>query len=78
MDHAAYKKIPNALRRYREEAGLSQQKVAHLLNLKNNTLISRWERGEALPCLVNACKLSKFYGTSLDMLFSGLLEKEEE
>ena len=53
MEYSTYKKIPNSLRKYRKEKGLSQKDVAGFLRIKDNTLISRWESGESIPNFVN-------------------------
>jgi len=73
MNYTEYKRIPNKLRESREALGLSQIKVARLLQLQDNTLISRWEKGESIPSLVNACKLCSLYNLSLDIVFESLL-----
>ena len=78
MDYERYKTIPNALRDRRTAIGLSQHQVARVLGLRDHTLISRWEQGEALPSLVNALRLSAMYHTSIEELFPALLSALQE
>lgn len=74
MKCAQYRDIPNNLKTHRLAKGLSQQEVARLLNLKNNTLISRWEKGEAFPNLINIVKLCELYQVSFHDLFGSLIK----
>jgi len=72
MDYSTYKHISITLRQFRIERGLSQQEVAHLLQLKNNTLISRWENGISFPTLINLIKLCGVYKVTLADFFDSL------
>lgn len=74
MEYGRYKEIPNALKRYREARGLSQTAVAKLLGFKDKTWISHWERGDALPNLVSAMRLSLLYQAPIEHLFPGLFD----
>lgn len=74
MEYGRYKQIPNALRTCREAKGLSQTAVAKLLGFKDKTWISHWERGDALPNLVSAVKLSLLFSVSITELFPELIE----
>ncbi len=74
MDYDRYRKLPNALRKYRKERGLSQIQVARLLGFKDKTWISHWENGDAIPSLVSAIRLSKVCGTSIESLFPDLVD----
>lgn len=67
--------FPSQLRRYRKERGLRQKDVAKLLGIKNTTAISRWEKGENLPSLINAIKLSVVYHVLIDSLFIDLVRE---
>ena len=62
----------NRLRRYRKQNRLKQKHVAHLLGIKNHSLISRWEKGVQLPDLQNAFKLAMIYSVKVDDLFIDL------
>jgi len=73
MKNAEFKKIPNCLRKYRKVIGLKQKEVARILGLKNSGMISRWEKGVCLPCLLNAFKLAGLYSVLVDALFFPLI-----
>ena len=73
MNQNKYAQLPNLLKRYRKERGLRQSDVAQLLGIKSKNRISRWERGECLPSLLNAVRLSVIYGVMIDALFIDLL-----
>lgn len=73
MKYESYKKTPNTLGYHRKKRGLTQRRVASLLHLQNNTLISRWEKGESFPSLLNTAKLSAIYQVPIDLLFENLL-----
>lgn len=73
-----YKRIPNTLRKYRRSMGLKQQDVAKLLGIKSSSRISRWEKGEGTPNLVNAMKLAILYRSMVDSLFIDLLHSLRE
>jgi len=72
MNYQVYKKIPNTLKEHRLALGLTQKEVADRLGFKDKTWISHWESGDALPNLISAMKLSKFYKTPIDKLFNAL------
>jgi transcriptional regulator with XRE-family HTH domain len=61
--------IPNSLRLYRKNRGLKQRDVALILGVRNASMISRWEKGLAIPSTVNVLKLAMIYRTSADALF---------
>lgn len=64
--------IGKQLRKHRRLSGYSQSDVARKLNLKSTTIISRWERGLALPSLENALRLSALYKVLVNDLFWAL------
>ena len=72
MEYKSYKNIPNALRKYRRIRGLSQKQVAVILGLKTASRISRWERGDCLPSLVNVIRLAVLYRTMVDGILGDL------
>ncbi len=74
MEYDRYKHIPNALKKYRQERGLTQLQVAKLMGFKDKTWISHWENGGALPNLISALRLSKIYAVPIENLFPNLLE----
>jgi len=72
MEYNRYRQIPNALRQYREQRGLSQKEVAQFLGFKDKTWVSHWENGDALPNLVSAIRLSMLYQVPIEELFNTL------
>lgn len=72
MDYQKYKGIPNILKKQRIRLGLTQKQVAERLETDPDW-ISHWEKGDALPNLISAFKLSQLYSTSLEELFLGLV-----
>lgn len=59
------------LRRARESAGLSQERLAHDAGL-NMTHVARIERGEREPGVRAVAKLSQGLGVSAAVLFDGI------
>lgn len=51
----------------RETTGLSQSEVARRTGIKQQN-ISRWEKNENIPNILDCITLAKFYGVSLDEL----------
>jgi transcriptional regulator with XRE-family HTH domain len=78
MERTDYRKIPNLLRRYRKSRGLRQKEVAKILGLKSGSRISKWEKGECLPNMVNLFRLSILYRTMTDAPYRDLLETLRE
>ncbi len=53
-----------------EEQGISKRQLANVLGFKeNNSLISKWTKGQQMPKLDMAIKLSNYFKCSLDYLF---------
>ena len=73
MTYGTYKRIPNVLRKYRRASGLKQQDVAKILGMKSSSRISRWEKGEGIPSVVNVFKLAIIYRVMVDSLFIDLI-----
>lgn len=63
------KKYPNNLRRHRDLAGLSRKQLARLLNVRNENMISRWERGLAMPSVINLMQMKILYRATTDVLY---------
>lgn len=61
--------LNNALWRTRKSRGLAQKQVAWLLGHRSPNLISSYERGERMPNLVTALRLSVIYRTPVEQLF---------
>lgn len=64
----------NDLKRLRKEAGLRQIDVARMLGHASSDRISHWEKGLAVPRLVNLFKLSVILGTSSERLYHDLYQ----
>ena len=63
-------KIADNLKKLREAKGLSQEKLARLADVANNTLI-KMESGENQnPTLVTLKKVAKAFGVSVDDLIN--------
>ncbi|MEY2664744.1 MAG: hypothetical protein RIT04_552 [Candidatus Parcubacteria bacterium] len=63
---------PNSLRKMRMNTGMRQIDVAEKLGLTSSDRISHWEKGVAVPGLVNLFKLAIIYKTTPEHLYSGL------
>lgn len=59
--------IATNLTHLRQEAGLTQVKLAEMLNYSDKA-VSKWERGESIPDLRVLIKLAEIYHISLDDL----------
>lgn len=58
------------IRAAREKAGWTQRELALRCGEFDQALISRWERGEALPELRNLCLIAWELGVSVSKLYS--------
>jgi len=63
-------KSNNIYKQLREQANLSQEEVAHLLNMKRGA-VSTWECGKSIPDQALLPKIAELYGTSVDHLLTG-------
>ena len=59
--------ISESLTELRLNKGLSQLQLAKSAGLKQQS-ISRWEKGDNLPNILDCIRLADFYGISLDEL----------
>ena len=55
------------LKQLRKENGISQQKLADLLGLRQST-VAMWEKGKNSPEYESLLKIAKIFGTSMDYL----------
>ncbi len=62
--------MKNNLKQYRKLANLTQLEVAEALGFKSTDRISRWEKGNAFPHVLNALKLQNLYGASVRDFYS--------
>jgi putative transcriptional regulator len=59
----------NNLKHYRLLSNLTQEQVVEQLGLKSSNRLSRWEAGKAHPSVINAIKLAKLYGVTVEELY---------
>ena len=62
-------RIPNSIRRYRQEKAMRLCEVAHLARITSPADIAHWEKGFKAPNLVNALKLSAILQCPVEVLF---------
>jgi len=67
----------NNLRFHRTQAGLLQSDVAKRLGLVSTDRISHWEKGSAVPNIVNLFKLSALYRVPPEKLYPELFQAAE-
>ena len=60
---------PNNLRELRKTKGMLQIEVAQLLGHLNSDRMSDWEKGYAMPSVVNLFKLASIYGVPTEDLY---------
>ena len=60
-------KIAENIKYYRKQLGLTQEKLAHMLNGKKS-LVSNYENGYSTPDIYTLCRLAKIFDISLDEL----------
>jgi transcriptional regulator with XRE-family HTH domain len=70
-----HKKIPNALRYYRERQHLKLYEVAQFIGLSSASHISHWEKGRKLPSLRNVLKLSIILNVQTSSLYFELFQE---
>jgi len=63
----------NNLREIRKSCGLRQTDVAEQLGLKSADRISRWEKGQSVPSIINLFKLSMLYKCSAEEFYKNLI-----
>ncbi|OQP64756.1 hypothetical protein A3860_18530 [Niastella vici] len=63
------RKIPNHLRKFRKQMGLTQLEVASLLKLASSKHIILWEKGKSHPGLCNFFKLCIIYNALPNELY---------
>ncbi len=64
---ADMKKVGDEFKIHRQNAKLSQEELAKLINTSQQN-ISRWEKGEVEPSISFCVALADYYGISLDDL----------
>jgi DNA-binding transcriptional regulator YiaG len=66
------------LRVVRQNAGMSQQHVAHLLGHKETVSISQWEHEQVMPSGANLVKLCILYNKPVHELYPEYYERTEQ
>jgi Predicted transcriptional regulators len=61
-------RFPNAIRRYRVQMGLSQQKLGVVLGL-HRSMVSLWERGLRVPSVPRLFRMARELGTMPEALY---------
>ncbi len=69
--------IPNNLRTCRKEAGLLQKDVVERLGFSVTDRISKWEKGQGFPSVLNLFKLCVIYAKRPEELYPELLSTLE-
>lgn len=64
--------IPNNLKAFRLKAGLTQKQVAEKLGLQCEDRLSHWERGVAIPSIINLSKLCRVYNIAIEEAYPTL------
>ena len=64
-------KFGNRLCSLREEKGLSQKKLATILEVSDKA-ISKWENGQSIPRMETLEKIAEVFNVSLDVLLNKL------
>lgn len=70
--------IQNRLRICRKARGLTQKAVAKIMGLTSPTQISRWERGERLPNLIQALRFSALFRRFVNDIFYDLFDEQRK
>lgn len=69
--------LSNYIRSYRKRSGLTQDEVAYVVGLLNDSSVTRMESGKRLPDLKTAFALEVLFGVSARELFPGMFLKIE-
>ena len=69
--------LSNQMKKYRTEAGLSQDALAEKIFVSRQT-ISNWETGKNYPDINSLLRMSEVFGISVDALLKGDVEEIKE
>lgn len=69
--------IKNKLRLYRRAKGLKQYEIAYALETSQEQ-VSRWERGECMPNLEHALRLSAVLNRLVNDMFFEVFDEERD
>ena len=75
--HRTPPKVPNAIRRYRLQLGLTQRELAGLVGIRPAT-ISEWERGLTCPSVAPVLRLAKVLNTLAEALYPQFYHRRGE
>ena len=64
------------IRQFRKKLGLTQKQLAERINVSDKA-VSKWERGSGYPDISLLTALSEVFGTDINVLLTGELEKNE-
>lgn len=64
------------IRKFRHEKNLTQKQLAEILNVSDKA-VSKWETGNGLPDISILPEISDFFGTDMQILLNGSLNKNE-
>ena len=67
-------RLPNSFKKYRRIAGLTQVKVAAILNLKHTSAICHWEKGDYLPSIKQLFQLCIIYNAQPEQLLGEFIQ----
>ena len=59
---------------YRQSNALTQQQLAVMMNVSHQA-VSKWESGQALPDIQTLMELTRFFGVTVEQLFSDPAEQ---
>lgn len=62
-------KVSNSVKKFRKEAGLTQEYFAEAMGVSRQT-INSIERGKYIPSLPLALRIARFFKCSMDEMFS--------
>ncbi len=65
---ATREKVINSVEKYRKKAGMTQEELGKMVNVTRQTIISI-EKGNYVPSVLLALKISRQFNTSLEMVF---------
>ncbi|MDB5226639.1 MAG: helix-turn-helix transcriptional regulator [Bacteroidota bacterium] len=68
-------RFPNRLKKHRDIQGYTQKQIAFMLGFKNAARIGQWEKGLALPSIINLLKLSVIYSAFINDFYIDLLQE---
>lgn len=69
-------KVPNTIRKYRLQLGLTQREVAELVGTQAST-VSGWERGLSCPAGALLLRLAKVLNTLAEALYPQFYRRRE-